>query len=819
MYDKIDEIRDTLQGYTSGNMKERLPLLDTLMERHHGAKAAVDIERARYMTAHLKETEDQNIPMAVRRAQAVGSYLSNRKIYFHDANMLGGATTGKALGAPLYPEFFGLSIWPELGNISTRKENPQFLDKKDADILNFEVFPYWMEKSMSEEVRKVDPHRQALLEKMIIYTVSKAATISHTTPCYELVLQKGINGILEEATQKLAEMGGDGEDGEKTVFYHSVRIAMEGILDYAANIAREATRKAEGEADPDRKKNFQRIADICERVPANPAETFHEAVNSLWICQVAVFAENSNMAINPGRLDQILYPYFIREYESGALSIEDALNISGCLWFKIADNVNLVPEAAEKLFGGAGAVPAVTLGGVDRNGKDAVNELTYLLLKITELLPIRDPNVNARFHPEENPVEYRNEVSRVILTNKAIPAFFNDVENIKTLVNQGETLAHARDYAVIGCVELGSPGRDYSASSSIFMMMYTILYMALHNGRTPVTGEAPLWKATGDPDDFTNFEQFWGAYAEQTRLMAENAVALNNTYGEKHQEFLPTPLLSALFKGPMDKGKDLICGGAVYNSSGVTHIGFPDVCDSLCAIKDLCFNADNTEMRLSLAELVRGVDNNFKGVELLEAYLKNKAPKYGSDHPVAVDISRRLIALGYKVFNEQKNYRGGNYRVAYWTMTNHAGYGSVTGALPSGRRANVPFSSGITPVSQIDTPLTTSLDAVAALNSEQTPGAYALNMKYSPVACSPENADRFGSIVQTYMNNGGQQIQFNIQDYETLKAARDNPDSHPHLLVRVSGYSAYFNTLNDAMKDELIMRSQYNLSSGEFVPL
>ncbi len=816
MYQKIDEVRNKLKKYAPENLKKKLPLLDTLLELHYGATAEVDIERARYMTAHFKQTEHLNSPMPIRRAEAISSYLSKRKIVFHDSNMLAGATTCKALGAPLYPEFFGLSIWPELGGISTREENPQFLDKKDAEILNFEVFPYWMEKSISEEVRKEDPERQALLEKMIIYTISKAATISHTTPCYELVLQKGIRGILEEAIQKEAEHI---DNEEKSIFYKSVRIAMQGILDYAANISKESARKAEMETDPVQKKNFQQMANICKQVPANPAKTYHEAVNSLWICQVCIFAENSNMAINPGRLDQILYPYFIKDYDAGNLSIEETLNISGSLWLKLADNVNLVPQAAEKLFGGAGAVPAVTLGGVDKNGDDAVNELTYILLKITELLPIQDPNVNARFHPEKNTLTYRNEVSRVILTNKAIPAFFNDIQNIKTLVNQGETLEHARDYAVIGCVELGSAGRDYSASSSIFMMMYTILYMALHNGRTIVTGDKPLWKATGNPDEFDTFDAFWKAYKEQTKLMAQNAVSLNNTYGKKHQEFLPTPLLSAIFKGPMEKGKDLICGGAVYNSSGVTHIGFADICDSLCAIKDVCFNENNTDMKLSLIELIEAVDNNFEGYELLEAYLKNKAPKYGTSHPVAAEVSQKLIDLGYDVFNDQKNYRGGNYRVAYWTMTNHAGYGSVTGALPSGRKANVPFSSGITPVSQINTQLTTSLNSVAALNSKHTPGAYALNMKYSPVECSLENVNRFGSIVQAYMDNGGQQVQFNIHDYETLKEAKANPDSHPHLLVRVSGYSAYFKTLNKAMQDELITRSQYNLSSGEFVSL
>ncbi|THB75463.1 MAG: hypothetical protein D3926_20040 [Desulfobacteraceae bacterium] len=754
--------------------------------------------------------------MPVRRAQAVAKYLSNRKVVFHDNNVLGGATTAKPLGAPLYPEFFGLSIWPELGTIGERSDNPQTLSRKEADILNFEVFPYWMDRSISEQVRKEDPFRQGLLEKMIIYTVSKAATISHTTPCYEQVLQKGIRGIMNDAARREEE---NRENPEKAVFYRSMQIALQGILDYTRNISETARVLAEHESDPVRRENLSRIAHTLSRVPAQPAETYLEAVNSLWICQVAVFAENSNMAINPGRLDQILYPYFIKEIEPGTLTIEEALNITGCLWFKIADNVNLVPQAAERLFGGAGAVPAITLGGVDKAGNDAVNELTYLLLKVTELLPIRDPNVNARFHPDVNSTAYRNEVSRVILTTKAIPAFYNDRENIKTLVNQGEKEEHARDYAVIGCVELGSAGRDYSASSSIFMMMYTVLYMALHNGRTTVTGDTPLWEATGDPDHFKTFDDFWHAYKTQTRHMAENAVTLNNLYGKKHREYLPTPLLSALFEGPMENGKDLIDGGAVYNSSGVTHIAFPDVCDSICAIKDICFNPENTMMRLPLAEFVAAVDSNFEGHDLLLAYLKNHAPKYGTDHPIAKEISQKLIELEYEVFNCQENYRGGNYRVAYWTMTNHAGYGKVTGALPSGRKANIPFSSGITPVSQIDTQLTQALSAVAGLNSDHTPGAYALNMKYSPVQGSEEHVDRFGSIVHTYMDQGGQQIQFNIHDYDTLKAAQADPDAHPHLLVRVSGYSAYFKSLNRAMQDELIARSQYKLSSGQFVPL
>ncbi|MCP4672422.1 MAG: hypothetical protein GY857_14085, partial [Desulfobacula sp.] len=359
MNEKLDALQDKLKEYTPENLSTKLPLLDTLLELHYNADAHVDIERARYMTDHLKKTESINSPMPIRRAQAISSYLSNRKIVFHDNNRLAGATTGKALGAPLYPEFFGLSIWPELGSISTREDNPQLLDKKDAKILNLEVFPYWMEKSISEEVRKEDPYRQSLLEKIIIYTISKAATISHTTPCYEIVLKKGIKGIMEEAKQKQTQ---NQDDEQKTVFYRSVTIAMQGVLDYSSNISKQAAKLAMTETDLERKKNLQKMAAICKQVPANPAKTFHEAVNALWICQVCIFAENSNMAINPGRIDQILYPYFIQDYEAGDLLIEEALNIAGSLWLKLADNVNLVPQAAEKLFGGAGAVPAVTLG-------------------------------------------------------------------------------------------------------------------------------------------------------------------------------------------------------------------------------------------------------------------------------------------------------------------------------------------------------------------------------------------------------------------------------------------------------------------------
>ena len=311
--------------------------------------------------------------------------------------------------------------------------------------------------------------------------------------------------------------------------------------------------------------------------------------------------------------------------------------------------------------------------------------------------------------------------------------------------------------------------------------------------------------------------------------MVDNTVSLNNTYGELYKQYMQTPLLSGMFEGPMEKGMDLISGGAVYNSSGVTHIAFADVCDSINAIEDICFN-DSGELKMSLKELVEAVDKDFedkndpanqKKYELLLAYLKNKAPKYGTQNPIALKNTMKMVEQQYDLFNGKKNYRNGNYRVAYWTMTNHAGYGSISPALPSGRRAHTVFSSGITPVSQIETDITDALNSVARFGSEKIPGSYALNIKYTPPADDKDAGmlKKFGDVVESYFVKGGQQVQFNIRDYETLLDAQKNPASHPHLLVRVSGYSAYFESLNKYMQDELIQRSQYDLSTGKLVKL
>jgi len=464
--------REVVMSYGASTLQyenytlENLPLIKQLKTDFRKIKPSVCIERARYVTEYLKEKANPDESMELRYAKAINYFLSHKEACFFDDNLLAGTTTSKPLGAPVYPELTGLTIWPELDTISDRTKNPLTLTANEADELNYTIYPYWMDKNILEHARQKNnnPDCMRLMEKMVFFIASKAGTISHTIPGYKVALEKGVEYIISEAERHEAAIRTrpslSPEEKQSLDFYQAIKIAMEGIIKYAGNLSRKAAELAGRTTDPFRQQNFQTMADICARVPAKPARSFREAVNSLWIIQVAIHAENINMAMSPGRLDQVLYPYYQKDISSGIITDKDALEILACLWLKLNDNTNLVPELAEQLFGGAGTVPAVTVGGIDENGNDAVNELTYLMLRVTELLKTRDPSMNARYHYETNKPEYRNRVAEVIVNTGAVPAFHNDVADIKTLVNQGIALEHARDYAIIGCVEPGIPGME-----------------------------------------------------------------------------------------------------------------------------------------------------------------------------------------------------------------------------------------------------------------------------------------------------------------------------------------------------------------------
>jgi formate C-acetyltransferase len=566
------------------------------------------------------------------------------------------------------------------------------------------------------------------------------------------------------------------------------------------------------------------IARTCRRVPELPAQTFREGLTTIWICWTAIHLENPNVGLSLGRLDQVLYPLYKSDTAAGLLDPQGALELLCFFWLKLGDHVPMIPNAGEQLFGGTGSNQAITIGGVDREGKDAVNELTYLMLRATELMMLRDPNLNARYCSGVNSKAYLRRICEVNLNTKATPAVHNDRAVIKALAAKGDALEHARDYAVVGCVEPGSNGRSYGASAAILLNLPSVLELTLFNGRHRHTGmDVIVSEPTGDPSTFETFDEFRAAFQRQVGWMAEKAVNLNNLLGKVHQDFYPTPILSTLFEGPMETGKDLIDGGALVNSSGVAVIGLADVADSLSAIQRVVFE----EKAASFVTLITALTKNFSGYEALQARLANqdKTPKYGNEDPAADCNVRWLTELLDNVFSAKVNYRGGRYRVGYWTMTNHAGFGRLMQATPNGRRARENFTSGITPVSAVTPYLTKTLNSVSLLSAAQLANGVALNLKYTPENGNRETMlARFAASIEGYFDDrdgtsdGGMEIQFNVTTHDTFVDAVAHPEKHPELLVRVSGYTAYFHDLNPRMQKEIIDRTEYRLSSGRLVP-
>ena len=757
-----------------------------------------------------------------------GSRMKGMKPFsFKDRQLFPGSTTSKFKGVPLYPEFLALTLWPELWSISDRESNPLFLSEHDAKELNANIFPHWMEatilelarKRAKEEDRRDILHQIRMLQKLVFFMASKAQCISHTIPDFRRPVRDGLRAMIHDAGKRCSRA----PEKEKREFYEAVGEVLEGILAYAARLSEAAQNLADQSNDPDEKEELRTMADICKKVPAARAESFREGLTTVWICWTAIHLENPNIGLSLGRLDQLLHDLYRRDIDSGAMSIEEAVELVCCFWLKIGDHVPAIPVAGEKLFGGSGSNQAITLGGVDEDGNDAVNELTYVMLRATELMKLRDPNLNARYHPGVNSDDYLKRLCQVNIETAATPAIHNDRAVVAALQDKGDSLSQARDYGIVGCVEPCSNGRCYGHSAAILLNLTSVLELTLFNGRHRHTGT--------DPEDLISFESspprtyrdFQALFTKQLKWMVDRTVALNNFFGKIHQDFYPTPILSSFFEGPVETGTDLIQGGATINASGATIIGLADVADSISALKKHVFSSIRT---VSYEDLLQSLQTDFEDNLALQTRLSNpgRTPKYGNDDDEVDEIVTWIVKTLDSQFRAKENYRGGRYRVGYWTMTKHAGFGRLMGAMPSGRRAGANFTSGITPVSGVTPDLCSALRSVAKQPVGCLSGGVALNLKYMPEPNQKQMLENFAASVKAYFEGtgtnpeGGMEIQFNIMDREMLKDAVAHPDQYDELLVRVSGYTAYFKDLNPQMQQEIIERTQYRLSNGQMVP-
>ncbi|WP_051327068.1 pyruvate formate lyase family protein [Desulfatibacillum aliphaticivorans] len=819
---KVDAVEFLEDPYLGRLTLEDFPRLKYLKNKRFSTKPAVCSERARLLTEfHRKkgfETDQSGAPWhpGLRQALAMKHVMSCKKPIITDKQLIAGSTTAKEVGVPVYPELIGTTIWPELTTIMDRELNPNDLSEEEARILNFEVFPYWMDRNVREHCRREfgNPVSQQLEERFVLYFMMKNNAISHTIPDFRKVVEEGLESVGKEARKREQEA----TDQDQILFYRSLYAAVEGVLAYAENLKYEAVDQiaAMDPEDPEeavRIAELKKIAQVCERVPAKPARTVYEGLMAIWISFVCLHVENANSALSIGRLDQILQPLLVKEMarvktDKGREEVvKRTIELVGSFFLKLNDHDPLMPSVGNKLFGGSSSDDTVTVGGVTREGENAVNDMSYIILKTAEMLCFQDPNLNARYYEGINSPEYLRRLAEVNINMVASPSIHNDKAMIDALVHQDIPIEDARDWGVTGCVEPTIVGRHYGHTNCMLVNMVAALEMALNNGVHPVMGDL-IGPRTGEAAaDFTTYEDFLAAYKTQLKYLCDMSVEINNYLGKSHQYIHPTPVLSAMSTGPMENGKDLIDGGAMYNTSGVAMVSLTDVVDSLMVIKKLIYE----QKALDFPALLDALARDFEGDANVVHARVNRIPKFGSGDEEAISIAQDLIDFCYDVYIPQKNYRGGAYWPGFWSISYHVGFGMLSGALPSGRKRGKAFTPGLTPAPGSAEQVLPNIRSVAALNHLKMPNNIAFNVKLAPHAgdSHSKTLDYFSSYLQSYFELGGMQWQFNVLTTDMLKDAMDHPEDYRWLIVRISGYNAYFVKLNRNMQEELIERTEF----------
>lgn len=799
---------------------DSFPRLKKNLDIHLTVKPEVCPEIPRLVTEwHRKngfEIDNNGHPYipVMRKALAYKYLMENRKPIIGDDSLIAGTTTSKKIGCPLYPEGSAVIIWNELITMPYRTYNPFDISEETRELLHNDIFPYWIKRNFREWVRGKynNPLCQQIDERFALYFNWKVATISHTIPDFPKILRLGTSGVIAEIKTELERE----TNPERKATLESMVLCLEGLTAYSKNLSRQALKDAAAEMDPGRRAELETLASICEHVVENPARTLEEAVNSMWITWVGLHMESMNAGLSLGRLDQWLQPYFVSDIEkiksksAREAYIHHALELIGHFYMRCTDHFPLTPDLANFYFGGSSSDQAITLGGITPEGKDAVNDMTYIFLKVTEILSIRDPNVNARFMPGVNSDTYLKRLCEVNLITAATPSMHNDAAIISSLSNMNYDIQDIRNWSATGCVEPTLSGKHIGHTNMQMMNMVAALEMAMNNGRHPLTD----WKLGPDTGvvargDFKTFDDFFDAFTEQFKFIIDQSIEYNHMLAEAHQYLRPTPLLSSLIDDSIRKGLDVTKGGAKYNSSGTAIIGLADVTDSLMVIKKLVYDDE----KIPFMDLKRAVDTNFENDPALLALVQKKVPLFGSGSEEAVAMANRIAKWAHDYYGGLPHYRGGRYTTGFWSMSTHVAFGTLTGALPSGRLAGKPFTPGLTPQPFASKSLLDNIRDVAKLDPLNLNNNIAFNVKVVPSAgdSREKTVDDMFSYVKTYFELGGMQIQLNVVTSDMLKDAMAHPENYRNLLVRISGYNAYFVTLNCDMQLELIERAEYGI--------
>jgi formate C-acetyltransferase len=769
------------------------------------ARPTISTERAELMTQFYQQNAGFT-SAPVRRARTFQYLMERKTIYIGPGELIVGEKGPAPKATPTYPELCCHSV-QDLDILDSREKIPFAVSPEARKIYQDKVIPFWQTKSMRDALfQEMTDEWKAAYEAGIFTEFMEQRAPGHTV-LDDKIYRKGMLDFKQDIQRSLDKLDyiGDPQAYAKEQELQAMSICADALIRFAERHAEKARELAQQETDAQRRAELGHIAEVCSRVPAHAPRDFWEALQYYWFVHLGVTTElNTWDAFCPGHLDRHLYPFYKKGLEAGALTREQAEELLQCFWIKF-NNQPAPPKvgvtAAES--GTYTDFAQINTGGINEDGSDAVNEVTYLILDVVEEMRLLQPSSSIQVS-KKNPDRFVKRAAKIIRTGFGQPSAFNADLIVQELVRMGKSVADARNGGTSGCVETGAFGKESYILTGYFNMP-KVLELTLHDGVDPRTGRQ-IGLATGDPTQFKTFEEFFAAYEKQLRYLVDVKVRGNNVVERLYAAHMPAPFMSLLVDDCIAKGRDYHDGGARYNTTYIQGVGLGTITDAMTAIKYHVF--DNKT--LTMGQLLALLDANFLGHERERQMLLNKTPRYGNDDDYADSVMVNLFNAYFDAIDGRPNTKNGKYCINLLPTTCHVYFGSVIGATPDGRKAWTPLSEGVSPVQGADRHGPTAVAKSVAKMDHARTGGTLLNQKFTPqLLKDDEGLDKLVQLIRTYFKLDGHHIQFNVVDAATLCAAQQNPEQYRDLIVRVAGYSDYFCDLGKALQDEIIARTEH----------
>jgi len=784
---------------------EGLTRVERLRRKIIEAPQEVCAERAKFFTRSMSEHWDEH-PLT-RISMALWDILDNISVIIRPDELIVGCRTSKLKGAPLFPENKATWLEGDVDAFDQRVLQRALITEEEKRILHEEVLPFW-------EGRTVENHLDDLLPADVmedmdkyVFTMMLEITygIGHFTMDHPLVLRQCLRVIIEDTRARLDILGDDDESREKALFYEAVIRSLEATRRFAERYADKADGMAQAEADTDRALELRKIAEVCRRVPWEPARSFQEAVQCVYFIHLVSQIESGGNSISLGRIDQVLYPYYKADLETGDITPAQARELLAMLFLKTNEIWNVLEEAF--IPGGEGTegktTQNVTVGGIGTDGEDATNDLSYIGLDAFADVSTAQPNFGVRLGSKAPAGLFLKAAE--YCKDGVLMHFFNDDAIVESLVSAGLTLEDARDYGVVGCLEPSAQGKTFGSTFAVQFNGIKCLEFALSNGIDNIFGYQSGVE-TGDPAGFTSFDEVWNAYGEQIAYFVRQVTRGMEALDHAIADMVPSPFASSMIQGSLEKGMDVTRGGALYNSTGVQFMGFANTADGLFAVKKAVFE----DGKVSMADLTRWLAEDWMDAEDMRNYFLCKIPKFGNDNDEVDEMAARVVVQYADELAKYKNFRGGAYWPGIFSVGFHVAMGAFTGATPDGRFAGDVLGNGLTPTTgNAIEGATAVMNSVTKLPLVRLYNGANLNMRFEGSKVEP---GMLTDLVRGYFANGGFQVQFNMVTSEEMREAQEHPAAHRDIVVRVSGYSAQFIDLSDIAQDEIIDRTEFELS-------